>query len=140
LGLAGDGGLVDPVPGDGAGEHIAGRLVVFDGDVGVVGFSSSGHRGVDAAGVGGGVDEEEGGVDGAARVPWLHPTGAWCQGNAGRSSEEPISARSRMIFAARCAPSVEMGAYSTGWPTVCVITSASDSGDVDDSVIGTPAP
>ena len=43
-------------------------LVLFGGDVGVVGRAASGHRGVDAAAVGGSVDEEQGGVDGAALV------------------------------------------------------------------------
>ena len=62
----GDGGLVDPVPGDGLGEHIQGRLVVFDNDVGVVAVASSGHRGVDTPAVGGCVEEEESVVDGSA--------------------------------------------------------------------------
>ena len=61
-----EGGLVDPVSGDGLGQHIEGRLILFGGDVRVVGVPASGHGGVDAATVGGCVDEEEAGVDGAA--------------------------------------------------------------------------
>ncbi len=66
LGSPGNRRLVDPVAADGLGEHIEGGLVVFDDDVCVVALSSSGHGGVDAAAVGGCVDEEEGDIDGAA--------------------------------------------------------------------------
>lgn len=62
----GEGGLVDPVAGEGLGEHVTGGLVFLGDGVGVVGVASSGEGGVDAVGVGGAVDEEEGGVDGAA--------------------------------------------------------------------------
>jgi len=48
-----DGGLVDPVPGERLGEHIDGRLVVFDNDVCVVASASSGHRRVNTSAVGG---------------------------------------------------------------------------------------
>jgi hypothetical protein len=64
--LAGEGRDVDPVSGERQGEHIESGLVVLGDDVGVVGFSSSGHWGVDTSTVGWAVDEEEGGVDGAA--------------------------------------------------------------------------
>ncbi len=66
LGSSCNGGLVDPVAADSLGEHIEGRLVVFDNDIGVFRFSSSGHGGVDATAVGRCVDEEEGDIDGAA--------------------------------------------------------------------------
>lgn len=42
----GDGGLVNPIPGNSLGSHIQGGLVVFDNDVGVVAVASSGHRGL----------------------------------------------------------------------------------------------
>lgn len=64
--LSGAGGLVDPVSGDGLSECGEGGLVGFGYDVGVIGLASSGHRRVDAAAVGWGVDVEEGGVDGSA--------------------------------------------------------------------------
>lgn len=47
LGSSGDRGLVDPVTADSLGEHVEGGLVVFDGDVDVVGVSPAGHRCVD---------------------------------------------------------------------------------------------
>jgi hypothetical protein len=62
-----DGRLVDPIPSDGLSEHVEGRLVLFDDDIGVVGVAAAGHRGVDATTIGrGGVDKDEGDVDGAA--------------------------------------------------------------------------
>ena len=63
---AGEGGLVDPVPGEGGCENIKDCLVLLDEYVGVVGVPSTREGRVDTVGVGGGVDEEEGGVDGAA--------------------------------------------------------------------------
>ena len=63
---SGDGGLVDPVSGEGLGEDVERRLVVFCRYEGVVGVSSAGHRRVDAAAVDGAVDEEKSDVDGAA--------------------------------------------------------------------------
>ena len=58
--------LIDPFASEGLGEHIQRGVVVLDDDVGVVAVSSSGQGGVDAAAVGEAVDEENGGVDGAA--------------------------------------------------------------------------
>lgn len=52
LGPAGNGGLVDPIPGDGLGEHINGGLVPFGDHVGMVVITASRHGGVDAATVG----------------------------------------------------------------------------------------
>lgn len=66
LGLVGEGRLVDPFSTDGLGQHIGGRLVVFNHHVGVVLFPASGHGCVDACMVGRLVNEEEGGVSGAA--------------------------------------------------------------------------
>jgi hypothetical protein len=66
LGSSGDRGLVDPVTTDGLGEHVEGGLVVFDDNVGMVGVSPSGHRGVDTAAVGGGVNEKECDINGSA--------------------------------------------------------------------------
>ena len=62
----GDGGLVDPVPGDRLGEDVGCRFVFAGDDVGVVGASAAGQRRVETAAVDGAVDEEETGVDGAA--------------------------------------------------------------------------
>ena len=61
-----DGRPIDPVSGSGLGKHIDGCLVLFGGNVGVVGVPTSGHGGVDAPTVGGCVYEHQGGVDGTA--------------------------------------------------------------------------
>ncbi|HUG74428.1 MAG TPA: hypothetical protein VMM81_01980 [Acidimicrobiia bacterium] len=65
-GLSGDGGLVDPVPGDGLGEDVGCGDVSAGDDLGVVGVSSAGHRRVETTTVDRTVDEEECEVDGAA--------------------------------------------------------------------------
>ena len=66
FGLAGEGGLVDPAAGDGVGEDVEGGVFAGGGDVGVVVVAASGHGDVDAADVGGAVEDEDGSVDGAA--------------------------------------------------------------------------
>jgi hypothetical protein len=58
--------LVDPVPTDGLGEDVDSGVVLVGGHIGMVGEPTSGHRGVDPEILGGCVDEEERGVDGAA--------------------------------------------------------------------------
>ena len=66
LGLAGEGGSVDPAAGDRVSEDVEGGLFAGRDDVGVVMVASSGHGDVDAADVGGAVEKEDGSVDGAA--------------------------------------------------------------------------
>ena len=63
---SGDGGLVDPVPGDGLGQDVGCSFAFAGNDVGVVGVPAAGQRRVEAAAVDGAVDEKETGVDGAA--------------------------------------------------------------------------
>jgi len=63
---SGDGGLVDPLPGDRLGEHIGCGFVPVGDDVGVVGVPASGQRRVETAAIDGAVDEEETRFDGAA--------------------------------------------------------------------------
>ena len=64
--VSGDGWLIYPFSADGLVEYVGGGLVVFGDDVGVVFVAASGHGCVDACMVGRLVNEEEGGVSGAA--------------------------------------------------------------------------
>ena len=68
LGLDFEGGAVDPGAGEGGGEDVGGGVFAVDGDVCVVGVAAAGEGDVDAAGVGGSVEVEDGVVDGAALV------------------------------------------------------------------------
>lgn len=94
FGFAGEGGLVDPLSGDGFGNDVESGLIVLYHYVGVVGLSSSGHGRVHAATVCRTVDEEEGEIDGAAlarvarlRVAELHMLGRVGAGDPDRAGQ-----------------------------------------------------
>lgn len=55
-----------PFSSQGLSENVEGGLVVFGDDIDMVGFSSSGHRGVNTTTICWGVDEIKSYVDGAA--------------------------------------------------------------------------
>ena len=68
FGLAGEGGSVDPAAGDGVGEDVEGGVFAGGDDVGVVVVAASGHGDVDAADVGGAVEER---MDRSTVRPWV---------------------------------------------------------------------
>ncbi len=66
LGLAGEGGAVDPVGGDRLGDDVEGGLLPCRRDEDFVGRAASGHRDVEVAHVGRSVEEQDAGVDRSA--------------------------------------------------------------------------
>ncbi len=63
--------LVDPVPGQGLGQDVPGRLLALGDHEGVVAVPPTGHGDVHASGVGRSVEEQERAVHRAALLAWL---------------------------------------------------------------------